>query len=138
MPFDFNATSLGVWRQHICCLATAILFLSLPVVPVSAQSEDCSFLASPEELNTLTDTDKITIGQLRNRPYVVLLTHNLQDNLPIIRTCIPDAFLTSSRLGSYIHVASFYRYREARDLAEYISSSLDVNVRVIHLNRLRP
>ncbi|MEM7793346.1 MAG: hypothetical protein AAF579_02710 [Cyanobacteria bacterium P01_C01_bin.118] len=109
----------------------------LPTVSVSAQSEGCDFLTSPQDLNTLEgESDRIVIGQFEDRPYVVLLTHNLQAHFPAIRACIPDAFLTSSRLGSYIQIASFDNYRDARDLAEHLDQSLDVNVRVIHHNRL--
>ncbi len=105
---------------------------------VLAQSERCSFLVSPQNLNTSEGADTTAIGQLRNRPYVVLITDDLEEQLPIVRACIPDAFLTSSRLGSYIRVASLDNYWEARDLADHIGESLGTYVRVIHENRLRP
>ncbi len=76
------------------------------------------------------------IGQVSGRPYIVLLTHDLQESLPIIRACIPDAFLTSSRLGSYIHIASFDNYRDAKELTEQIDESLNIDVRIIHRARL--
>lgn len=135
---SFGYTTWKVWRQSLCCCATAGIFLLLPIFPASAQSEDCSFLASTQDLNTFDGRDgRIVIGQLRSRPYVVLVTHDLQDHLLLIRACIPDAFLTSSRLGSYIHIASFDSYRDARALGKSMTEALDVKVRVIHINRLR-
>ncbi|MEA5466049.1 hypothetical protein [Leptothoe sp. PORK10 BA2] len=138
MPPNFDAKqNLKAWRQLICGWVTVGMFCLLPIVPVLAQSEDCSFFASPQDLNTFEGEDsRVVIGQVESRPYVVLLTHDFQDNLPAIRACIPDAFLTSSRLGSYIQIASFSNYRDARNLANQINNSLDVNVRVIHYSRL--
>ncbi|MEM7064935.1 MAG: hypothetical protein AAF572_17470 [Cyanobacteria bacterium P01_B01_bin.77] len=109
----------------------------LPDFKARAQSEACSFLASPQTLNTFErDDGVIVIGHVRTQPYIVLSTTDPQANLPVIRTCVPDAFLTSSRLGSYIQVASFDNYREAKDLAELMSDSLGVDIRIIHRNRL--
>ncbi|MEO0868602.1 MAG: hypothetical protein AAFY17_09170 [Cyanobacteria bacterium J06642_11] len=102
-----------------------------------AQSETCSFWSYPQNLNTLEENGPTIIGQLRNRPYVVLITTDLEAKLPLVRACIPDAFLTSSRLGSYIRVASLDDYWDARDLADHIGESLDTYVRIIHENRLR-
>ncbi|MBE9070451.1 hypothetical protein IQ260_27790 [Leptolyngbya cf. ectocarpi LEGE 11479] len=111
--------------------------LLLPSSRGWAQSEDCSFFASPQTFNTFERDDGIiVIGHVRTQPYIVLSTTDPQANLPVIRTCVPDAFLTSSRLGSYIQVASFANYREAQDLAELISDSLGVDTRIIHRNRL--
>lgn len=137
MPPNFSNTSLKGAQYLVWCLVMVGTFL-LPAVSVSAQSEGCDFLVSPQELNTLEaeEGDRIVIGKFEDRPYIVLLTHNLQDHFPTIRACIPDAFLTSSRLGSYIQIASFNNYRDARDLANHIDESLNVNVRVIHYNRL--
>lgn len=129
---------MNIVQRLFWCLATASLCLAVPKVSVLAQVVRCSFLASPQNLNTLEGSDAISIGQLRNRPYVVLITTNLEEQLPIVRACIPDAFLTSSRLGSYMRVASLDNYWDARNLADHIGESLDIHVRVIHENRLRP
>lgn len=93
-------------------------------------------MVAPQEFNTTESDGKIVIGQVRGRSYIVVLTYNLQENLPALRACVPDAFLTSSRLGSYMHIASFNNYRDARELAKQIESSLDIDVRVIHRSRL--
>lgn len=111
--------------------------LLLPSSRSWAQSEDCSFLASPQTFNTFERDDGIiVIGHVRTQPYIVLSTADPQANLPVIRTCVPDAFLTSSQLGRYVQVASFDNYREAKDLAELMNDSLDVDIWVIHRNRL--
>lgn len=136
MPPNFGTENLKRLRQLICCFAISSATF-WPIANASAQSTGCSFLPSPEEFNTFPENDKIVIGQIRRQPYVVLLTYNLQDNFPLIRNCIPDAFLTSARLGSYIHIASFSDYRDARDLSKSIAESLGLDIRVIHLNRLR-
>jgi len=133
---NFNAISLNHLRQRLCCLTTASMMSLLSAVPVSAQSQDCGFLVAPQTYNTLEGEDKIVIGRVPNRPYIVLLTHNLQENLPTIRTCIPDAFLTSSRLGSYVHIASLDNYREAKELVNDINQVLDLDVRIIHYRSL--
>ena len=138
MSPNFGYTTWMVWRQFLCCCATASIFLSLPISPASAQSQDCGLLVSTQDLNTFEGRDgRTVIGQLRRRPYVVVLTRDLHENLPVIRSCVPDAFLTSSRLGSYIHIASFDSYGEAKTLGINLTKALDLRVRVVHLNRLR-
>ncbi|MEM6255349.1 MAG: hypothetical protein AAF821_20740 [Cyanobacteria bacterium P01_D01_bin.156] len=102
------------------------------------QSQPCSFLVSPQHLNTAEGSNVTSIGQLDNRPYIVLITTDLEARLPIVQTCIPDSFVTSSRLGSYIRVASLDNYWDAKALADHMSDVLDMQVRVIHENRLRP
>lgn len=138
MSPNFGYTTSKAWRQFLCCYATASILLFLPVPPASAQSEDCGLLGATQDLNTFEGRDgRTVIGQLRRRPYVVVLTRDLQENLPAVRSCVPDAFLTSSRLGSYIHIASFDSYREAKTLGANLTKALDLRVRVVHLNRLR-
>lgn len=139
VPYIYGEISLNNVQKCLYCLATLSLCLTGTNSRVLAQqSEDCSFLASPQNLNTAAGSDAISIGQLPNRPYVVLITHDLQEHLPPVRACIPDAFLTSARLGSYIRVASLDNYWDARDWADHIGESLGIYVRVIHENRLRP
>ncbi len=139
MSLKIGDTDLNAFRKFICCLAAASTLLVLPSADASAQSaqsEECGFLVSPQEFNTVENDGRIVIGQVRGRPYIVLLTYDLQESLPTIRTCVPDAFLTSSRLGSYIHIASFNNYRDAKALAVQIDNSLGLDVRVIHRARL--
>ena len=133
---NYENKDLNDLRKLICYIAAASMCLSLSGKRVLAQSENCSFLLSPQGFNTTEIDDRVVIGRVDNRPYIVLVTSDLQDNLPVIRACIPDAFLTSSSLGSYVHIASFDNYRDARDLADHMSESLDTNVRIIHQNRL--
>ncbi len=139
MFLSIGDTDLNAFPKFIGCLATASTLLVLPSVKALAQSqpsEDCGFLVSPQEFNTFESDDRIVIGQVSDRPYIVLLAYDLQEGLPIIRSCIPDAFLTSSRLGSYIHIASFDNYRDAKELTEQIDESLDIDVQIIHRARL--
>ena len=140
MSLSIGDTDLNAFQKCICCLVTAITLLIFPSSTSSAQSQessDCGFLVSPQEFNTFENEDRIVIGQVSARPYIVLLTHDLEDSLPAIRACIPDAFLTSSRLGSYVHIASFNNYRDAKELTEQIDESLNIDVRIIHRARLR-
>ncbi|NEQ55198.1 MAG: hypothetical protein F6K11_34605 [Leptolyngbya sp. SIO3F4] len=137
MPLNFNSLSFKSCCQLLYGLVTAGMFLLLPSVPAWAQSEDCSFFASPQRFNTFEgEDDRIIIGQFRGRPYVVLSVHYAQENFSVIRACVPDAFLTSSRLGGYIHIASFDNYRDAKALAKRIDEFLDIDVRVMHYSRL--
>ena len=73
-------------------MTSACAFLLLPTITTSAQSDECSFLESPQEFNTVENDGRRVIGRDTGRPYIVLLTHDLQENLPAIRACIPDAF----------------------------------------------
>ena len=134
--FSIGAPNLNSLQKSICCLTTASAFLLLPTITASAQSDECSFLESPQEFNTVENEDRRVIGRDASRPYIVLLTHDLQENLPAIRACIPDAFVTSSRLGSYLHIASFSAYGDARELVNFINESLELDVRIIHRARL--
>ena len=136
MRSNFNNISLNNLRQCLCCLTTASIILLLSPVSVSAQSADCGFLVAPQTYNTVEGDGRIVIGRVPDRPYIVLLTHHLQENLSSIRTCIPDAFLTSSSLGSYVHIASLNNYREAKELADDINQALSLDVRIIHHRRL--
>ena len=128
---------MSALQKLIYSLTVAVMFglLSSPGHGL-AQTDSCSFLEAPQAFNTIERDDRIVIGQADDRPYVVLLTGRLQDNLPTVRSCIPDAFLTSSRLGSYIHIAAFDNSRDARNLASQMREALDLEVRVIHHSRL--
>ena len=128
--------NLNSFQKFVCCLTTASAFLLWPNVGASAQSDECGFLESPQEFNTIENDERLVIGRAAGRPYIVLLTHDLQENLPTIRACIPDDFLTSSRLGRYMHIASFSAYSDARELANFIDESLGLDVRIIHRARL--
>lgn len=137
MPPNVSDKNMRIWWQLICCLAATGTVFLWPIVPALAQSEDCRFLVSPQEFNTFESVDdRIVIGRVSDRPYIVLLTHDLQENLPELRACVPDAFLTSSRLGRYVHIASFNNYREAKELSNFINDSLGIDVRIIHASRL--
>ena len=123
----------------IYCFAALGMVLWFPGKTASAQSvpsSECGYASSPQALSTVRMGDRILIGEMLDSPYIVLLTYDLQENLPVIRTCISDAFLTSSSLGRYIHIASFDSYSDARELAKDIRDALQINVRIIHQARL--
>lgn len=117
-------------------LGVMLSLSSKAAVAQSVPSSECVFASSPQAFSTVRVDDRVLIGEMLDSPYIVLLTYDLQENLPVVRTCISDAFLTSSSLGRYIHIASFDNYSDARELAKDIQEALDINVRVIHQARL--
>lgn len=77
----------------------------------------CSLFTEPQRFNTQTNDDGvIIIGRQPDRPYHLILTNTRDTELNAIRICVPDAFVTSSRAGSYILVGSFTRRREAESV----------------------
>ena len=83
----------------------------------SAQVE-CRMLAEPQQFNTqqlddLEGENVIVIGHQPNRPYRVAITRASDATFARIRACVPDAYLTRSRVGRYIQVASFNKRRDA-------------------------
>ena len=136
MSLNTGDTRLNNLLKFMSCLVTVSTLLWLPNSSASAQSDNCDFLVVPQAYSTIEKDDRIVIGQLSDRPYIVLQTYDLEESLPAIRTCIPDAFLTSSRLGRYIHVASFDNYSDANELTESMHEFLDIDVRIMHRTRL--
>lgn len=91
----------------------------------------CDWLVTPAHINSEQQGDVIVIGALSDRPYLVVLPHGDTDALALVRRCIPDAFLTQSRLGNYIQAGAFRHRSEAHDLARVMSRE-GFRPRVIH------
>lgn len=72
-----------------------------------SQAATCDFFSEPQRYNTQMREAVIVIGVQRDRPYRVVVIGESRDTLAAIQTCILDAFITDSRFGTYIQVASF-------------------------------
>lgn len=98
--------------------------------------EDMEFVVAT--INTLDDDSEVTlIGHLPGRNYVVVVPGHQEDTLLEIRRYVPDAFFSSSRLGSYIHAGAF----DNRSMAETLSKQLracKIRSRVVYFRNGRP
>ncbi|HEY9640008.1 MAG TPA: hypothetical protein V6C57_05960 [Coleofasciculaceae cyanobacterium] len=74
----------------------------------------------------------IVLGKLPNAPYVVVVPGGDGGALSTVRQCVPDAFQTRSRSGSYIHAGAFSRRGEAEELSCYLRA-LQLDARVMYL-----
>jgi hypothetical protein len=113
------------------------------VSPASAQPVD---LESPQPLEpTLRNESEIcvaynsrqvgaviTIGNVSDAPYVVVIPGRRQELLTRARQCVPDAFQTESRRGAYIRAGAFPRRRPAATLTRHLRT-LGLDARVVYL-----
>lgn len=82
--------------------------------------------------NALQQDEQIVLGNIPDFPYVVVVPGQREEQLSIVRQCIPDAFQTHSRLGSYIQAGAFPDYRPAERLSRHLRR-LKLNARVMYL-----
>ncbi len=85
-------------------------------ITVTPSQAACEFFSSPQRYNTQTEGDVIVIGAQANRRYRVIVAGNDETTLAGIRSCILDAFISQSHLGSYIQVGSFDRRSDAETI----------------------
>lgn len=90
--------------------AIAWVAFSLP-----AQAE-CALFSEPQRFNTRTTDNTIVVGHQPDRPYRVIVTDDSEVTLARLRCCVLDAYLTRSRLGSYVHIASFSKRQDAETI----------------------
>ncbi|MEL6326903.1 MAG: hypothetical protein AAFQ61_08370 [Cyanobacteria bacterium J06626_23] len=82
--------------------------------PTAVQAQSCEvLLTSPQSLNTEQRDEVIHIGALPWRPYLVILPGADAEQLTEVRACVPDAYLSQSRLGPFVQVGSFTTRAEA-------------------------
>ena len=123
-----------------------VLFMTLALLyihqPYAQANEVCEAVSlEADVLNTLPETieeDGVTvIGHLPDRNYVVVVPGRRESLLTEVRRYIPDAFMTSSRLGSYVHAGAF----DSRDEAEILSMRLKackIRSQVVYFRNGRP
>ncbi|MGB3672209.1 MAG: hypothetical protein WA783_01320 [Phormidesmis sp.] len=112
----------GIGASAIACLALA-----------DASYAACEFFSEPQRYNTQTDGEVIVIGYQLERPYRVVMFSEDRETLDSVRACVLDAFVTRSRIGSYIQVASFDRRDDAETISRILRGS-GYQARVIYRN----
>ncbi len=113
---------MGGWlgdRRFIRLWISAIAWLAI----AEAGHATCEFFSEPQRYNTETTEDAIVIGYRSDRPYRVVLFSTDRETLDEVRACVLDAFVTRSRLGSYIQIASFDRRDDAETISRILRSS---------------
>lgn len=73
----------------------------------------------------------IVLGKIQGKHHVVVVPANRPNTLDAVRQCIPNAFLTSSRLGNYVHAGAFADYNQAASLA-WMLRSRGLDARVVY------
>ncbi|NET49138.1 MAG: hypothetical protein F6K09_10530 [Merismopedia sp. SIO2A8] len=136
---------------HSLITATAIATLGILIAPTILLSEAfkgnvwASQICETEEfqselINTapdIEDDNVIVIGHLPDHNYVVVVPGQEDPLLAQVRTYVPDAFRSSSRLGDYIHAGAFETRREARTLALQLRSCR-IRARVVYFRGGHP
>ncbi|MEO0539392.1 MAG: hypothetical protein AAFZ80_00855 [Cyanobacteria bacterium P01_A01_bin.105] len=102
--------------------------LTLGPAPVA---QACGVLPQSQLLNTERLDDIVHIGALPWRPYRVILPYPEADVIGSVRTCVPDAYLSQSRLGPFIQVGSFTTRSEAEGVHRQFRQA-GYSTRVIH------
>ncbi len=82
---------------------------------------ECEMFSEPHRFNTRQPDgpdgeNVIVIGRQPDRPYQVVVTMASEATFAEIRACVPDAYLTRSRIGRYIQVASFSNRQDAETI----------------------
>ena len=107
----------------ICGIAWGAI--SLPV------QAECTLFSEPQRFNTQVTDDVVVIGRRPNHPYSVVVIDDSEATLATLRLCVLDAYLTRSRLGGYIHVASFSKRQDAEAITRILRGD-DYPARVIY------
>lgn len=94
------------------------------------QSEAQSSLCAVQ--NTVQQDEQIILGEIPDSPYVVVVPGQEAEQLATVRQCVPDAFQTDSRLGTYIRAGAFSQRRSAEQLSRYLRR-LELDARVMYL-----
>lgn len=85
----------------------------------------------PEGATAPSEDQVISLGHSPERPYVAAVPGQQENALDQIKQCYSGAFITTSRLGPYIHVGSFESYREAQAVTNWLRSQ-NLDARVIY------
>lgn len=82
--------------------------------------------------NSLQRDGQMILGEIPDSPYVVVVPGQGAEPLTAVRQCVPDAFQTHARLGSYIRAGAFSNRRSAERLSRHLRRSLKLNARVMY------
>jgi hypothetical protein len=120
----FLILGVGSWLAWNCCISLA---QAQPISYLPCQPILTGFNTTRQEDNV------IVLGRRNNYPYVVAVPSQSRSALDAVRQCIPDAFITRSRLGPYIHAGSFPTRAGAESLSWFLRSrGLDSRVVYLH------
>lgn len=120
-------------RRLIKWLAVGLGFSGLVCLLVAAPAQAaCEFFSEPQRFNTRTEGDVIVIGGQRQQPYRVMIIGDDEAILSAIRECVLDAFVTRTRLGTYIQVGSFASRQDAETIRRILQKE-GYHPRVIYI-----
>ncbi|HLO87428.1 MAG TPA: hypothetical protein VK203_20825 [Nostocaceae cyanobacterium] len=106
--------------------------LSWGLMAAPAHANECNSISnSSQRFNTFQQGNVTILGQATGYPYVVVVPGDKQTQLQTVRKCVSDAFVSSHRLGAYIHAGSFRDYATAKRL-EIILRSQKLDARVVY------
>ena len=103
-------------------------------VPALAQIEAArGAVCNPRGLafNAIATNRVIILGQSPARPYIVVVPGQRLDVLNTVRQCIPDAFITRSKLGYYIQAGGFPNRHAAESMVSTLHLLGLTNARVV-------
>ncbi len=109
------------------CLVYTVAICLVGMLTSKANAEPClpfSDRIQPNPAGTV-----IVIGRTKDTPHVVVVPAASPNTLNGVRQCVPNAFLTNSRLGSYVHAGAFADYNRAASISAMLRSrGLDARV----------
>ncbi|WP_353930611.1 hypothetical protein WJM97_20465 [Okeanomitos corallinicola TIOX110] len=120
-------------RYLITGITTIIIWQALLYKAVS-QLSPCSLPNTPKLAQSMTGIrtrNVIVIGQVSEKPYVVVVPGNSDKILNQIRKYANDAFLTKNRLGPYIYVGG-YTNRSQAQCWTHLLNSQGLDARVVY------
>ncbi|AFY68253.1 hypothetical protein [Geitlerinema sp. PCC 7407] len=123
--FPISAIALGlVWPSSTLAQADS------PLVCPQTQTQGA--------YNTAQEGSVIVLGRPANHRYVVIVPAARQEaaTLAAVRRCVPDAFRTSAKMGTYVNAGAFERRSDAEDLAELLRLR-GLDARVVYARELR-
>lgn len=116
-------------------ITTAIIWPAL-TSPAWTQPPLCNLTSFPpvaQSMNNIQQSNLIVIGQVSERPYVVVVPGNSEQLLNIVRKYISDAFITQNRLGAYIY-AGGYANRFQAECWTHLLNSQGLDARVVYFH----
>ncbi|TAE54137.1 MAG: hypothetical protein EAZ76_10370 [Nostocales cyanobacterium] len=84
-----------------------------------------------QNMNVSRNRPVIVIGNVSEKPYVVVVPGNSQQLLTQIRKYIQDAFLTQNRLGTYIYAGGYKNRFQAQCWTNLLNSQ-GIDARVVY------
>ena len=111
-------------------LATALMTWSDSSLAQSSAFAECTFHNATQRSGDQEPV--IILGKVPDAPYVVAVLKQDDVTLDTVRQCVPDAFQTRSRSGSYIRAGAFSRRSTAEKLSRYLNT-LNLDARVMYL-----